>query len=225
MMEDNDIRKVVKDYIKSKYKEIETLKLTLEDYYKYKFVWFLFPKNEELKRECLRLIKSDDPDDLKFIIKLLRKIPKNVVDIYFDDLTPIEIKNEKLRKSLQKISWEIYFGGYRIKKYESQIKRAYFQLKSNHPEYDRSKDIQREQDFIHATECDIREFLRQHYSVKITDNRTFICPFHGEKNPSASIHKNRFYCFSCGLNGSAIDLIMKHEGKTFQEAVNILKFY
>jgi len=39
--------------------------------------------------------------------------------------------------------------------------------------------------------------------------KLYLCPFHAEKTPSFSIHKNRFHCFVCGWSGSIIDFVMK----------------
>lgn len=51
-----------------------------------------------------------------------------------------------------------------------------------------------------------------------------LCPFHKEKSPSFSVNAERgfFYCFGCKEHGSAIDFVMKLEGKTFPEAARAL---
>lgn len=50
------------------------------------------------------------------------------------------------------------------------------------------------------------------------------CPFHNEKTPSFSIHKqhNRWKCFGCGLSGDAIEFVMKHQGLSFLDAVRTI---
>jgi hypothetical protein len=50
------------------------------------------------------------------------------------------------------------------------------------------------------------------------------CPFHDEKTPSFTVNptRNAFKCFGCGERGDAIQFVMKHEGKTFTEAVQII---
>lgn len=50
------------------------------------------------------------------------------------------------------------------------------------------------------------------------------CPFHNEKTPSFMItpSKNIYKCFSCGESGNAVTFLMKHEGKSFVEAMEIL---
>src|SRR5690606_13863826 len=49
------------------------------------------------------------------------------------------------------------------------------------------------------------------------------CPFHGDTRPSASLSatKNAFICFSCGMKGDALALIMKYKEVTFAEALDI----
>ena len=55
-----------------------------------------------------------------------------------------------------------------------------------------------------------------------------LCPFHGEKSPSFNVNTPRqFYkCFGCGESGDAIEFVMKHEKKTFVEAIEwMANFY
>lgn len=51
-----------------------------------------------------------------------------------------------------------------------------------------------------------------------------LCPFHKERRPSFSVHPERgvYVCFACHEKGSAIDFVMKIEGKSFPEAVRML---
>ncbi|MFO0587985.1 MAG: DNA primase [Polyangiaceae bacterium] len=51
-----------------------------------------------------------------------------------------------------------------------------------------------------------------------------LCPFHKEKSPSFSVSAERgyYYCFGCKEHGSAVDFVMKLEGKSFPEAVRSL---
>ncbi|WP_437565053.1 DNA primase [Sorangium sp. So ce542] len=53
---------------------------------------------------------------------------------------------------------------------------------------------------------------------------TGLCPFHKEKTPSFHVNPNRgfYHCFGCKETGSAIDFVMKLEGRTFAEAVREL---
>jgi len=50
------------------------------------------------------------------------------------------------------------------------------------------------------------------------------CPFHNEKSPSFKVHpvKGIYKCFGCGTSGDAIEFVMKHENKTYPEALEIL---
>jgi DNA primase len=51
-----------------------------------------------------------------------------------------------------------------------------------------------------------------------------LCPFHEEKTPSFHITpaKNLFHCFGCGASGSVLDFLMRQEGLTFRQAVDLL---
>ena len=42
------------------------------------------------------------------------------------------------------------------------------------------------------------------FGIKPVRNK-YLCPFHGDKKPSASIKHKKFHCFSCGWHGDAID--------------------
>lgn len=64
-------------------------------------------------------------------------------------------------------------------------------------------------------------------SVRLTRRgRSFtgLCPFHKEKTPSFQVSPERgfYHCFGCKESGSAIDFVMKLEGRTFAEAVRAL---
>jgi DNA primase len=52
-------------------------------------------------------------------------------------------------------------------------------------------------------------------------NYSGLCPFHGEKTPSFSVHATRqfFHCFGCGVSGDVFTFIQKIENITFPEAV------
>ena len=55
-------------------------------------------------------------------------------------------------------------------------------------------------------------------------NYSGLCPFHGEKTPSFSVHATRqfFHCFGCGVSGDVFTFIQKIENITFPEAVRIV---
>jgi DNA primase len=64
-------------------------------------------------------------------------------------------------------------------------------------------------------------------SVRLTRRgRSFtgLCPFHKEKTPSFHVSPERgfFHCFGCKETGTAIDFVMKLEGRSFPEAVRAL---
>jgi DNA primase catalytic core len=52
-----------------------------------------------------------------------------------------------------------------------------------------------------------------------------LCVFHAEQSPSMVISngKNLFHCFACGAAGSPIDWVMKLEGVSFRQAVELLR--
>src|SRR6202140_4486781 len=52
-------------------------------------------------------------------------------------------------------------------------------------------------------------------------NYSGLCPFHGEKTPSFSVHATRqfYHCFGCGVSGDVFTFIQKIENVTFPEAV------
>ena len=48
------------------------------------------------------------------------------------------------------------------------------------------------------------------------------CPFHGEKTASLKLHKSGWYCYGCGVGGSVIDFVMRHEECSFHDAVKAI---
>ena len=50
------------------------------------------------------------------------------------------------------------------------------------------------------------------------------CPFHNEKTPSFSVSpaKNIFKCFGCGVAGTPISFVMRHENMTYPEALKYI---
>src|ERR1700693_3634366 len=55
-------------------------------------------------------------------------------------------------------------------------------------------------------------------------NFSGLCPFHGEKTPSFSVHATRqfFHCFGCGVSGDVFAFVQKIENITFPEAVRLV---
>lgn len=61
--------------------------------------------------------------------------------------------------------------------------------------------------------------------VKLNSRNAACCPFHNEKTPSfsVSVARQHWHCYGgCGEGGNAIDFIIKHESKTFIEAIQWL---
>src|SRR5208283_5796153 len=55
-------------------------------------------------------------------------------------------------------------------------------------------------------------------------NYSGLCPFHGEKTPSFSVHATRqfFHCFGCGESGDVYKFLQRIENISFPEAVRLL---
>jgi DNA primase len=55
-------------------------------------------------------------------------------------------------------------------------------------------------------------------------NYSGLCPFHGEKTASFSVHATRqfYHCFGCGVSGDVFGFVQKVENITFPEAVRLV---
>jgi DNA primase len=55
-------------------------------------------------------------------------------------------------------------------------------------------------------------------------NYAGLCPFHGEKTPSFSVHATRqfYHCFGCGVSGDVFSFVMKIENISFPEALRLV---
>jgi DNA primase len=55
-------------------------------------------------------------------------------------------------------------------------------------------------------------------------NYAGLCPFHGEKTASFSVHATRqfYHCFGCGVSGDVLSFVQKIENITFPEAVRLV---
>ncbi len=55
-------------------------------------------------------------------------------------------------------------------------------------------------------------------------NYSGLCPFHGEKTPSFSVHATRqfFHCFGCGMSGDVFKFIQELEKVSFPESVRMV---
>jgi DNA primase len=73
--------------------------------------------------------------------------------------------------------------------------------------------------------ADIVDVISENVLLKKTGkNYIGLCPFHSEKTPSFTVspQKQIFYCFGCAAGGNVFSFIMKRDGITFPEAVNML---
>ncbi|MGA7168688.1 MAG: DNA primase [Candidatus Sulfotelmatobacter sp.] len=55
-------------------------------------------------------------------------------------------------------------------------------------------------------------------------NYSGLCPYHGEKTPSFSVHATRqfYHCFGCGVSGDVFSFVQKIENITFPEAIRLV---
>lgn len=60
-------------------------------------------------------------------------------------------------------------------------------------------------------QLNIRQVI-EHYGFKVNRARQFVCPFHNDHKPSASIKNDYFHCFVCGAGGDLITFTAKHLG-------------
>ena len=52
--------------------------------------------------------------------------------------------------------------------------------------------------------------------------RAWLCAFHKDRSPSASLHRGRIHCFACGRSWNVIDLEMQSRGCDFVAALRTL---
>jgi DNA primase len=73
--------------------------------------------------------------------------------------------------------------------------------------------------------ADIVQIIGESVELKRTGTRYLgLCPFHGEKTPSFSVHAGQqfFHCFGCGESGDVFSFMMKYHSLDFPEAVRTL---
>ena len=58
----------------------------------------------------------------------------------------------------------------------------------------------------------------EHYGFKVNRAHQFVCPFHNDHKPSASIKNDYFHCFVCGAAGDLITFTAKYLGLSNIEA-------
>src|SRR5579862_3251808 len=72
-------------------------------------------------------------------------------------------------------------------------------------------------------QADIVRIIGDYVKLKKAGAQNFsgLCPFHGEKTPSFSVHATSqlFHCFGCGASGDVFSFIQKIDNITFPEAV------
>src|SRR5271165_2898154 len=75
-------------------------------------------------------------------------------------------------------------------------------------------------------QADIVRIIGDYVKLKKAGAQNFsgLCPFHGEKTASFSVHATRqfFHCFGCGVSGDVFSFVQKIENITFPEAVRLV---
>ena len=61
------------------------------------------------------------------------------------------------------------------------------------------------------SQLNIRQVV-EFYGFKVNRSKQFVCPFHNDHKPSASIKKDYFNCFVCGAGGDLITFTAKLHG-------------
>jgi DNA primase len=77
--------------------------------------------------------------------------------------------------------------------------------------------------YVVKQQADIVRVIGDYVKLKKAgaQNYSGLCPFHGEKTASFSVHATRqfFHCFGCGVSGDVFTFVQKIENITFPEAV------
>jgi DNA primase len=75
-------------------------------------------------------------------------------------------------------------------------------------------------------QADIVRIIGDYIKLKKAGAQNYagLCPFHGEKTASFSVHATRqfYHCFGCGLSGDVFSFVQKIENITFPEAVRLV---
>jgi len=75
-------------------------------------------------------------------------------------------------------------------------------------------------------QADIVRIIGDYIKLKKTgaQNYSGLCPFHGEKTASFSVHATRqfYHCFGCGVSGDVFSFLQKVENITFPESVRMV---
>jgi DNA primase len=84
------------------------------------------------------------------------------------------------------------------------------------------------EDFKEAVkqQADIVRIVGEYIKLKKAgaSNYSGLCPFHGEKTPSFSVHATRqfYHCFGCGVSGDVFSFVQKVENIPFPEAIRLV---
>ena len=74
-------------------------------------------------------------------------------------------------------------------------------------------------------QTDIVKIIGEHVELKRSGVRYLgLCPFHGEKTPSFSVHGTQqfYYCFGCAESGDVFSFLMKYHNYDFPQALKYL---
>ncbi|HTT18779.1 MAG TPA: DNA primase [Candidatus Sulfotelmatobacter sp.] len=75
-------------------------------------------------------------------------------------------------------------------------------------------------------QADIVRIIGDYVKLKKAGAQNYagLCPFHGEKTASFSVHATRqfYHCFGCGVSGDVFSFVQKIENITFPEAVRLV---
>jgi DNA primase len=75
-------------------------------------------------------------------------------------------------------------------------------------------------------QADIVRIIGDYVKLKKAGAQNFsgLCPFHGEKTASFSVHATRqfYHCFGCGVSGDVFSFVQKIENITFPESVRLV---
>ncbi len=75
-------------------------------------------------------------------------------------------------------------------------------------------------------QADIVRVVGEYITLKKSgaQNYSGLCPFHGEKTPSFSVHVTRqfYHCFGCGVSGDVFKFVQEIEKVGFPEAIKIV---
>ena len=75
-------------------------------------------------------------------------------------------------------------------------------------------------------QADIVRIIGEYITLKKSgaQNYSGLCPFHGEKTPSFSVHVTRqfYHCFGCGVSGDVFKFVQEIDKVSFPEAVKIV---